>query len=50
MKIISSEETVITVKEARKILGKDYKSFSDDQILELIQGFSNMSNDFINKY
>ena len=39
---------IISVKEARKLLGKDARLFSDDQITELILIFSDLSNDILN--
>lgn len=38
---------IISVKEARKLLGADSKSMNDNQIVELIELLTSMGNDFL---
>jgi len=44
---VTLEPLIISVKEARKILGKDAHQLSDDQIQELILQFTSMANEFL---
>jgi len=39
---------VISVKEARKLLGLDGKSLSNNQIADLIQTLTSVANDYLN--
>lgn len=38
---------VISIKEARKLLGVDGKSLSDSQVIELIQTLTVVADDFL---
>ncbi len=38
---------IITVKEARKLLGKDSRNMSDSHVVELIQLLTSIANDFL---
>lgn len=40
-------ELVISVKEARKLLGKSGKEISDSQIVELVQTLTSVADDFL---
>lgn len=40
-------QQVISVKEARKLLGLDGKMLSDSQIAELIETLTSVANDFL---
>jgi ribonuclease HIII len=42
-----SGQLVISVKEARKLLGQDGKSLTDSQIVELIQTLTVVADDFL---
>jgi hypothetical protein len=42
-------ETPITVKEARKLLGKDSESLSDAQISEIILTLQMIARDYLHK-
>lgn len=44
---INSGQQVISVKEARKLLGQDGKSLSDSQIAELIGTLTSVANDYL---
>lgn len=44
---IISGQQVISVKEARKLLGVDGKALSDNQIAELVEALTSMANDFL---
>lgn len=40
-------QQIITVKEARKLLGKKSESMSDDQVKDLIEFLTSMAEDFL---
>ncbi len=42
-------DLVITVKEARKLLGKDFKELSDDQVKDMIVKLDLITKGFINQ-
>ena len=42
-----SDQLVISIKEARKLLGRDGKTLSDSQVIELIQTLTVVANDFL---
>lgn len=42
-----SDQLVISVKEARKLLGKDGKTLSDSQVIELIQTLTVVADNFL---
>ncbi len=44
---VNSNQLVISVKEARKLLGKDGKTLSDNQVIELIQTLTAVADDFL---
>jgi len=44
---LAHPELIISIKEARKLLGKDANSMSDDQIAEYILLFTSMGSDFL---
>jgi len=44
---ISSDQLVISIKEARKILGKDAHNMSDSQVKDLIEILTSMADDFL---
>lgn len=44
---IPATQQVISVKEARKLLGKDGKTLSDNQLVELIQTLTLVADDFL---
>ncbi len=44
---INSDRLVISVKEARKVLGKDAHTLSDSQVKELILVLTSMAEDFL---
>lgn len=46
--ILIGERLVITTKEARKLLGKDFNQFSDDQIDDIITKLDLLAQGFIN--
>jgi hypothetical protein len=43
----NSDQLVISIKEARKLLGKDGKTLSDSQVIELIQTLTVVADDFL---
>ena len=43
------EDLIISIKEFRKLAGKEAARFSDEQIIELIIDFDFMATMFINK-
>ena len=43
----NSNQLVISVKEARKLLGLDGKTLSDNQVIELIQTLTVVADDFL---
>lgn len=43
----NSDQLVISVKEARKLLGLDGKTLSDNQVIELIQTLTVVADDFL---
>ena len=45
--ILNSDQLVISIKEARKLLGQDGKSLSDSQVIELIQTLTVVADDFL---
>lgn len=46
---IMGADLVITVKEARKLLGKDFKELSDDQVKDMIVKLDLITKGFINQ-
>lgn len=44
---INTDRLVITVKEARKLLGKDAHTLSDSQVKELIEVLTSIAEDFL---
>lgn len=42
-----SDPLVISVKEARKLLGKDGKTLSDNQVIELVQTLTVVADNFL---
>jgi hypothetical protein len=42
-----TESPTISVKEARKILGKQYLAFSDEQIVDIITLLNAIAKDFV---
>lgn len=42
-----SDQLVISVKEARKLLGRDGKTLSDTQVIELVQTLTVVADDFL---
>lgn len=42
-----SDQLVISVKEARKLLGQDGKTLSDSQVIELIQTLTVVADNFL---
>jgi hypothetical protein len=42
-----SDNTRISVKEARKLLGKDYRAFTNEQIEEIVTLLNVVALDFI---
>jgi hypothetical protein len=45
--IKSDDKLVISLKEARKLLGHDGKSLSDNQVIELIQTLTVVADNFL---
>lgn len=45
--IKSDDKLVISLKEARKLLGQDGKSLSDSQVIELIQTLTVVADNFL---
>lgn len=43
----NSDKLIISVFDARKILGKSYESYSDEYIEQLIRKFDNIATSFI---
>ena len=46
----SEQQLIISVKEARKLLGKSYDAASDDEIALLIKRLDCIARDFIRKF
>lgn len=44
---MQQEGLIISIKEARKLLGKDAHQLSDNQIAELIEALTSMSSHFL---
>lgn len=44
---VNSDQLVISIKEARKLLGQDSKILSDSQVIELIQTLTVVADDFL---
>lgn len=44
---IYQSKTEISIKEARKLLGKEYRIFSDDQIADIISLLAAIARDFV---
>lgn len=44
---VNNDQLVISVKEARKLLGQDGKTLSDSQVIELIQTLTVVADDFL---
>lgn len=42
-----SEKPIISVKEARKILGKEYDNVSDDNLMGIIKSLSKIANYYL---
>jgi hypothetical protein len=42
-----SEKPIISVKEARKILGKEYDNVSDDNLMGIIKSLSQIANYYL---
>ena len=42
-----SEKPIISVKEARKILGKEYINVSDDNLMGIIKSLSQIANYYL---
>lgn len=45
--ILSDDKLVISLKEARKLLGQDGKLLSDNQVIELIQTLTVVADNFL---
>lgn len=45
--IQSDDKLVISLKEARKLLGQDGKTLSDSQVIELIQTLTVVADNFL---
>jgi hypothetical protein len=45
--LVTKEQPAISVKEARKLLGKQYWSFSDEEIANIITLLNALAKDFI---
>ena len=43
----NNDQLVISIKEARKLLGQDGKTLSDSQVIELIQTLTVVADDFL---
>lgn len=43
----NNDQLVISIKEARKLLGQDGKLLSDNQVIELIQTLTVVADDFL---
>ena len=43
-----SDKPIISVKEARKILGKEYEKVSDDNLLGIIRSLHQIANYYLN--
>jgi ribonuclease HIII len=43
----NNDHLVISLKEARKLLGQDSKLLSDNQVIELIQTLTAVADDFL---
>ena len=44
---VNRDQLVISVKEARKLLGQDGKTLSDSQVIELIQTLTVVADNFL---
>lgn len=44
-----SSSPIISIKEARKVLGKDVRSLSDKEVEQVINSFSRLANGLIMK-
>lgn len=44
---LNSDQLVISIKEARKLLGQDGKTLSDTQMIELIQTLTVVADNFL---
>lgn len=42
-----SEKPIISVKEARKILGKEYDNLSDDNLMGIIKSLTQIANYYL---
>lgn len=42
-----SEKPIISVKEARKILGKEYDNVSDDNLMGIVKSLSQIANYYL---
>jgi hypothetical protein len=45
--VVVSTPSIISVKEARKLLGKDYRTFTNEQIEEIVTLLNVVALDFI---
>ena len=48
-KLATSEQLIISVKEARKLLGKDFKKLDDKQVEDIVTKLDLLAQGFIAK-